>query len=130
MKPYARVYLAGSSRELDRVRRVAASLESAGVEIECRWWETVEADIASGGFDRAAIAREEVLAIRRADAMLVLASPHRSDSYVEMGLGMSHAYSVHVAHPDASVRGIFASLCFEHESDEAAVNAIVEEIAG
>lgn len=39
-----RIYLAGPSAELDRVRAAAAEIEAAGHAITQRWWDVIERD--------------------------------------------------------------------------------------
>jgi len=54
-----RIYLAGPSSELERVKKYARQLDDSGmVEITYRWWEDVEANMKAGTPD-SAMSREE-----------------------------------------------------------------------
>lgn len=69
-----RVYLAGPSAELDRVREAAALLRAAGHEITEPWWEQVDAARARGWLHDADVPVDFMRAASNANAMGIYAA--------------------------------------------------------
>lgn len=94
MMTTTRVYVAGSSREIDRARAAIAVLRAAGVEIWGDEWITDVERWGSGGetlsdADRAARARRACHAIENVDVILVL-WPHTASAgaWIELGYAL------------------------------------------
>jgi GNAT superfamily N-acetyltransferase len=125
------VYVAGSSREIPRVKAAVARLEAAGLSVPCRWWDAFEAGATNEGLtsrQRLAAATHDYAAIATANVVLVLASEHRSDPRTELGIAIGlNRPRIIVVHPEAHIRGVFAALVEQAVSDEAAVDAIIKE---
>ena len=123
-----RVYVAGSSKELPRVRAAMTALRMSDVEVTFDWTEGAESwppveSLSPGA--RAHAARLDVGAIDRADVVLVLASPHRSECMVEMGYAMGQLIDVVIAGPLAD-RGIFGACANdEFDTDAEAIAAVL-----
>lgn len=124
------VYVAGSSREIPRVRRAMDTLRAAGLRIALDWtaeWRPLDDMTAS---ERLSASRRCTAAIEWADAFLFLAPAMRSDAIAELGVAYSARYhgaarpEIFAAGPLAA-RGIFAARGYEYERDEDAVAAII-----
>lgn len=91
-----RVYLAGASRELDRVTRMALALEAAGtVEITHKWWSAVMkhgvgTDAGLERSEQAKYAREDLDAVRRANCAWILwPEAPSSGALIEFGFALA-----------------------------------------
>lgn len=132
------VYVAGSSAELDRARRVMAALRMGGVEVVSTWLESIEAD---GGLTNeglpGSIRRDRSQACLRevsdADVLLLLV-PH-GPSGIGCGVELGYAIALRDESPFRSPRliaagrterTVFASLCDEeHPSDGEGIRAVL-----
>lgn len=124
----SRCYVAGSSRELPRVRAAMTALRMSGIEVTLDWTEGAEgwpALVEMSESARLDAARADLSAIDRADVVLVLASPHRSECMVEMGYAMGQLIDVVIAGPLAD-RGIFGACANdEFDTDAEAIAAVL-----
>lgn len=119
-----RIYLAASSRELERAKHWAERLEREGFELTAKWWEDVEAEVDANPTDhdaRIKYARKDVFAVARADFLWLLVPPHGVHShgaFLEYGLALG-GEARRVASGDTK-RSIFLALGEEFETDEEA----------
>jgi hypothetical protein len=122
-----KIYVAGSSNEIPRVRAVQARLRAMGHEITFDWTGPVEEF--GGGSDldirrKRLYANRDLLAIREADTVIGLAG----GPTVSAGLWFELGYALAcVRHTDdnyiAAVivvgsQHIFAAVCTQHDTDE------------
>lgn len=133
------VYLAGSSRELERVLYYAERLESVGLKITLKWWGHVQANgVGNDGLlevqDQARFALGDLRAIREADIFWLLWSPQKTGADWEAG----YAYALHsrgegissfVVSGKGSSTSIFSALAFRDESDAIGLVEVVARAA-
>lgn len=130
-----RVYVAGSSRELDRCVLNAAALVSAGIAITHKWWDAVIAARRSGWLSDADLAPAEQLrhaladihGLQSADAVWVLwpFQPFTGGMAVELGYALAVQKPVFVSGPTAATC-IFTAMTQRFESDVLALRAVIE----
>lgn len=126
-----RVYVAGSSAELDRARRVMDALRLEGVEVVSTWLASIEAAGAANeglAADARQHAAETCLQeVASADVLLLLVpeGPSGIGCGVELGYAMAWRGKTIVA-AGRTERTIFAALCDEeHVSDAGAIAAVL-----
>lgn len=117
-----KVYLAGATKQLGRIRLVASRLESMGFEITHKWWEGLEVEPHDASIeDKRKWAIEDLEGIRKAATTLVLWPEDQSGSAglkIEMGYAMAVSPRVVVAGP---CRSIFSALTYHLDTDEKAL---------
>ena len=128
-----RVYVIGSSAELERAERVIASLRERGAEVVGDWTASVRAARAAGHASDATVGREDAMraaranrhAIEWADVVIALVPEMPSTGY-GYDLAIAHASMVDV------IRSGEPRSIYDHvvtcavESDEAAIDAAME----
>lgn len=128
-----RVYVIGSSSELERAERVIAALRERGVEITHDWTASVRAARAAGHATDATVGREDAMraarenrgAIESADVVIALVPEMPSTGY-GYDLGVAHAAMVDVIR-SGEPRSIYDhGVTCAVESDEAAIDAAME----
>lgn len=132
-----RIYLAGSSAELDRCRLWDQRLRTAGIEVVSTWIANVLAVGEANPRDatreqRAAWAREDLEQIGHADHLWVLWPERLSAALIEFGfvLGsvpLTWRIDGQISISGDTKRSIFCALGREYPSDEAAFAALVSE---
>lgn len=123
-----RVYVAGSSADIDRARRAAANLERSGVEVTSTWWVQVEEHGEGNPTDdavRASCARRDLAELDAADVVWLLVPEvgHSHGAFFEFG--RAAARDVLVVASGATRRSIFCSLAVECETDAIALEALL-----
>lgn len=126
-----KVYVAGSSKEIERAERVIAALRERGIEITFDWPAQVRAvGSANEGPDEVLLpALLECLeaGVFGADIVLVLAPTKPSTGvWVELGTAWAHAMRIDTAGDLAIHPWLRALANVSHRSDDEAVGAIVE----
>lgn len=126
-----RCYVAASSRELDRARRVMDALRLHGAEVVSTWVEAIEAvGAANEGLSPAArkhAAETCLQEVASADVLLLLVpdGPSGIGCGVELGYAMAWRGKRIIA-AGRTERTIFAALCDEeHASDLEGIAAVV-----
>ncbi len=124
-----KIYIAGASKEPERVRRWMSAARTAGLVITLDWLAVIEAvGHANEGLsdeDRTKYAVDDWRAVREADLVWLLAPENPSTgAWVELGLALAGQIEVIVSGP-ARHRSIFAALATEYDHDEDAFAAIV-----
>lgn len=136
------IYVAGSSREMPRVERMAKRAESLGLSITWPWWIQIQQSIARGLLDsdlstpdQAAHASCDLAGIDRASIVWVL---HPTEGISE-GASIEYGYALHarksrpltvVVSGPAAERSLFASLaCRRYTSDEDALGFLAELVS-
>jgi nucleoside 2-deoxyribosyltransferase len=125
-----RVYVAGASKEPERVRWAMDSLRSAGCKVTLDWLAVIEkAGSANEGLSdaqRARAAHDDLVGVQVADVLWVLAPENTSTgAWVELGYALALGTIV-VVSGHARTRSIFAALAgHEFDSDDEALEHIV-----
>jgi nucleoside 2-deoxyribosyltransferase len=128
-----RVYVAGASKEPERVRRAMSAVLAAGCELALDWLAVIEAvGLSNEGLtdaQRIAASGVDLDAVEDADLVWVLAPESQSAGcWVELGYALAGGKMVIVSGP-ARTRCIFASLAVEFETDDHAIAYLREEPA-
>ena len=130
MKP--RVYVAGSSLDMDRARRAVERLRAAGIEVTCTWLDVVSSVGAANLTDATAEQRRswsvvDLAEVARADVLWFLVPARHAPTrgaWVELG----HAYASGkwiVCSGETTKQSIFTALGAEFASDAEAVGFIL-----
>lgn len=134
-KPRLKVYVAGSSKELDRVADAMAALRESGVEVTHDWVEVIKArgsanPLGASAADCAQWAWEDLLGVRAADVVwLMVPAQGGLGCYVEYGYAL--ALNIPVVISGEYGRTIFTALTDEcHEYDSDALEALLEMSRG
>lgn len=136
-----RVYVAGASKEPERVRWAMDAVRALGCEITLDWLAVIEAEGAAneGLTDavRRRAARADLDAVGDADVLWLLAPSNASTgAWVELGAALSgRAWAAHpggvIVSGPARHRCIFAALADEeHDTDEAALASLRVRVGG
>lgn len=115
-----RIYIAGASKEPERVRAAMAAARFGGFDITLDWLAAIQnAGAANEGLDdaeRRRYAFEDCAAVRAADVVWLLAPENASTgAWVELGFAIALGKRIVVSGP-ARTRCIFAALA-DHETD-------------
>lgn len=134
-----RVYVAGASKEPERVRAAMEAVRAAGFKITLDWLAAIEeAGAANEGLsdeDRRRYAKEDLRSVQRADVVWVLAPESTSTgAWVELGFALAirdgcgwNDLAI-VVSGAARTRCIFAALAdAEFDSDEEALAWVLSE---
>jgi hypothetical protein len=131
-----KVYVAGSSGEIDRVKRVMATLRSRGYEITHDWTGEVEAARAANYSDstyptdmRFACASADYCGVANAD-VVVLLLPKTTTSrgmWVEFGIALGHEPSPAIFVVGDALQSIFCELADEIVEDE---ESLIDRLSG
>lgn len=121
-----RVYVAGSSDELDRVEWAEAHLRGRGIEVVSCWTCEVRAQRTGNPTEqdiRRAAARMCLDGVRQADLVWVL-MPLRCSHGAFLEFGVALATGTQIVVSGDTHRSIFCSVVEEHETDAMALDAI------
>jgi nucleoside 2-deoxyribosyltransferase len=129
-----RVYVAGASRELDRVDAFIAAMLARGHELALDWREPIRERTAAGGTDTdladdaaRVFAVEDLTAICGADLFILLAPAEGgSGCWVELGFAISRGIPIVVSGP-AARRSVFTRLAGIADRDEDAL-AMLDQV--
>ena len=131
------VYLAGASRELERVQKWAAALERCSyITLAHRWFDTahewIGKDHTLSRKQQAHLAEDEQLAIRSARIFWLLWPETKSPgAFIELGYALSHRfhvaryYAVIVSGDNASHSIFTATSDYRSDSDALAFDAVL-----
>lgn len=110
-----KIYLAGSSQEIDIIESYASRLAFAGWEITYSWWEIIKEERASGITSDAdldidymvKVAREERDSVMASDVLWLLAPEKPSRGcWVELGIALGRQTTLDHLFPEESGREI------------------------
>lgn len=137
MQQQVLVYLAGASRELERVNKWATALDrSSTVKLAHRWFDTAHSwagnDSALSRRQQHLLADDEQLAIRSARIFWLLWPETKSPgAFIELGYALSHRFHVArqyavVVSGESATRSIFtATTDYRSDSDALAFDALL-----
>lgn len=117
-----KIYVAGSSSELSRAKRMMQLLSAAGFDVVSTWPATIEAVGDANPREatteqRLGWSRADVEQVRQADLLWLLVSAASVSFGACFEFGIAHERSMHVVASGDTLRSIFTSLADEFADD-------------
>lgn len=120
VEPKVKIYVAGASKEPQRVRAAMDLIVALGGKLTLDWLRKIEETGASNeclsDSDRHKYAQDDFGAVRQAQVVWLLASTLSQGAPTELGVALTDAKPTVVSGRDR-MKNIFCSLCVEFDSD-------------
>lgn len=129
-----KVYVAGSSGEIDRAKAATAALRAAGVVVVSTWPEVVEAvgdanPPTASREERLGWALEDLRQVELADVVLLLCPWESAGRGAYLEAGYALGLDIPVVAAGRTLQSVFCSCFSEHETDAAAIAEVVRVAA-
>ncbi len=124
------VYVACSSRELDRAKHWMAELRAVGIDVTSKWAENIEEvgeanPRGASDADRFKWSRQDLADVASADVLWFLVPEEASGGGAYFEAGYAHAVGCQVFFSGDTKQSIFASMGEEFSRDQDALDCIV-----